>query len=41
MPEHCCSKCIAVLASKLKDQGLPELSEYIKQYKRGIKNESN
>ena len=33
MPEHCCSKCIAVLASKLKEQGLPELPEYIEQYK--------
>jgi hypothetical protein len=33
MSEHCCSKCIAVLASKLKEQGLPELPEYIEQYK--------
>ena len=47
MPEHCCSKCIAILSSKLKEQGLPELPEYIKQYKneinklKGIKNESN
>ena len=33
MPEHCCSKCIAVLAAKLKEQGLPELPVYIEQYK--------
>ena len=33
MPELCCSKCIAILSAKLKEQGLPELPEYIKQYK--------
>ena len=31
MTEQCCSKCIEVLSSKLKEQGLPELTEYIKQ----------
>lgn len=34
MPEHCCSKCIAVLSDKLKEQGLPELPVYIEQYKK-------
>jgi len=39
LPEHCCTKCMALVEGILKDQNLPKLNDYVAQYriKKGIK----